>query len=112
MSGQRLSDTEYLILISTLKGKQMVRLYQQRWQIELLFGCLKSRGFRFEDTHQQEDERIKTMIFVLALTLCWAVKTGEWLLEQGYTRATLCRLNISKNEEKSSTVCSVLDLIN
>lgn len=85
MSGQQLSDTEYLILISTLKGKTMGQLYGQRWQIELLFGCLKSRGFRFEDTHQQKDERIKTMIFVLALTLCWAVKTGEWLLEQGYT---------------------------
>nr|WKN34482.1 IS4 family transposase [Tunicatimonas sp. TK19036] len=85
MSGQQLSGTEYLILISTLQGKTIWQLYGQRWQIELLFGCLKSRGFRFEDTHQQEDARINTMIFVLALTLCWAVKTGEWLLQQGYT---------------------------
>lgn len=85
MSGQQLSDSEYLILISTLKGKQMVALYQQRWKIELLFGCLKSRGFCFEDTHLKHDERISTMIFVLALTLCWAIKTGEWLLKQGYT---------------------------
>lgn len=90
MSGQQpggdpLSGNEYLILISTLKGKQIVGLYQQRWQIELLFGCLKSRGFCFEDTHQRIDERIKIMVFVLALALCWAVKTGEWLLEQGYS---------------------------
>jgi len=72
MSGQQLSETEYLILISTLKGKTISQLYGQRWQIELLFGCLKSRGFHFEDTHQQQDERIKTMIFVLAITLVWA----------------------------------------
>lgn len=85
MSGQQLSADEYLILISTLKGKQTVSLYHQRWQIELLFGCLKSRGFRFEDTHQHIDQRINIMIFVLALALCWAVKTGEWLLEQGYS---------------------------
>ncbi len=85
MSGQQLSGDEYLILISTLKGKQMVGLYQQRWKIELLFGCLKSRGFHFEDTHQRLDKRINSMIFVLALALCWAVKTGEWLLEQGVT---------------------------
>tara|TARA_R100000365_G_C2730034_1_gene60463 strand:+ start:53 stop:1126 length:1074 start_codon:yes stop_codon:yes gene_type:complete len=85
MSGQQLSNSEWLILISTLKGKQMVQLYQQRWKIELLFGCLKSRGFSFEDTHLKHDERISTMIFVLAITLCWAIKTGEWLLEQGYT---------------------------
>jgi hypothetical protein len=50
LSGQQLSGDEYLIVISTLKGKQMVNLYAQRWKIELLFGCLKSRGFRFEDT--------------------------------------------------------------
>ncbi|MEM9829737.1 MAG: IS4 family transposase [Bacteroidota bacterium] len=85
VSGYQLSPTEYLILISTLKGKKMIDLYAKRWQIECLFGCLKSRGFCFEDTHQQKDERINTMIFVLALTLCWAIKTGEWLLEQGYT---------------------------
>lgn len=75
--GQQLSDSEYLILISPLKGTQMVRLYQQRWKIELLFGCLKSRGFNFEDTHLKHDERISAMTFVLALTLCWAIKTGE-----------------------------------
>ena len=85
MSGQQLSGGEYLILLSTLKGKQMVNLYGQRWQIELLFGWLKSRGFCFEDTHQQIDQRINTMIFVLALVFYWAVKTGEWLLKQGVT---------------------------
>lgn len=85
MSGQQLTADEHLVLISTLKGQQMVAFYQKRWQIELLFGCLKSRGFRFKDTHHQLDARINTMIFVLALALCWAVKTGEWLLEQGVT---------------------------
>ena len=85
ISGQQLSGNEYLILISTLKGKQMVGVYQKRWKIELLFGCLKSRGFHFEDTHQRLDKRINSMIFVLALALCWAVKTGEWMLEQGLT---------------------------
>ena len=97
MSGQQLSGDEHLILISTLKGKKMVNLYHQRWKIELLFGCLKSRGFRFEDTHQRIDQRINTMIFVLALALCWAVKTGEWLLEQGYRIPVK---NLEKRQEK------------
>lgn len=83
MSGQQVDNNEYLILISTLQGKKMSLIYQQRWQIELLFACLKSRGFRFEDTHQQKDQRINTMIFVLALTFCWAIRTGEWMIEQG-----------------------------
>ena len=101
MSGQQLSADEYLILISTLKGEQMVNLYGQRWQIELLFGCLKSRGFCFEDTHQQIDQRINTMIFVLALALCWAVKTGEWLLEQG------CSIPIKKLKERQEKLYSI-----
>ncbi len=97
MSGQQLSGDEYLILISTPKGKQTVGLYQQRWKIELLFGCLKSRGFCFEDTHQRIDQRINTMIFMLALALCWAVKTGEWLLERGYNIPVK---NLEKRQEK------------
>ena len=97
MSGQQLSGDEYLILISTIKGKQMANLYGQRWKIELLFGCLKSRGFRFEDTHQQIDQRINTMIFVLSLALCWAVKTGEWLLEQGHRIPVK---NLEKRQQK------------
>ena len=101
MSGQQLSANEHLILISTLKGKQTVDIYGQRWKIELLFGCLKSRGFRFEDTHQQHDERINIMIFVLALALCWAVKTGEWLLEQGYT------IPVKKLEERQEKLYSL-----
>lgn len=97
LSGQQLSGNEYLILISTLKGKQMASLYQQRWKIELLFGCLKSRGFHFEDTRQRLDKRINIMIFVLALALCWAVKTGEWLLEQGYSIPVK---NLEERQEK------------
>ncbi|MGB3777137.1 MAG: hypothetical protein WA960_02175, partial [Tunicatimonas sp.] len=42
-------------------------------------------------------QRINTMIFVLALALCWAVKTGEWLLEQGYRIPVK---NLEKRQEK------------
>ena len=104
MSGQQLSGNEYLILISTLKGKQMVSLYKKRWKIELLFGCLKSRGFHFEDTHQRLDKRINIMIFVLALALCWAVKTGEWLLEQGVT------IPVKKLEKRKEKLYSLFRL--
>ena len=101
LSGQQLSGDEYLILVSTLKSKQTANIYGQRWKIELLFGCLKSRGFRFEDTHQQIDQRINIMIFVLALALCWAVRTGEWLLEQGY------KIPVKKLEERQEKLFSL-----
>ncbi len=31
--------------------------YSFRWEIENLFGALKTRGFRFEDTHLNDLER-------------------------------------------------------
>jgi hypothetical protein len=47
-----------------------------------LFGCLKSRGFRLEQTHVIELERLKKLIALLALAFCWAHVVGEWLSQQ------------------------------
>ena len=43
-----------------------------------LFGCLKSKGFGFEETHITRPERIEKLIAVLTITFCWAHKIGEW----------------------------------
>ena len=52
-----------------------------RWEIETLFGCLKGRGFHFEDTHITNRERIKKLLVLLAIAFVWAHKTGEWRSE-------------------------------
>ncbi len=52
-----------------------------RWEIETLFGCLKGRGFHFEDTHVTDRERIRKIFALLAIAFCWAHKTGEWQQE-------------------------------
>jgi IS4 transposase len=51
--------------------------YRQRWEIETLFGCLKTRGFCLEATRVSEPERLKKMMALLALSFCWAIKVGE-----------------------------------
>ena len=53
--------------------------YARRWEIETLFSCLKSRGFRLEETHLLHPERLKKLIALLALAFCWAHIIGEWL---------------------------------
>jgi len=55
-----------------------VEIYSRRQEIETLFGCLKTRGFRFEDTHITDQKRIKKLLVLLAVAFCWAYKTGEW----------------------------------
>jgi len=84
LAGQRISDKEYLILISDQPLTHGAPLYGERWGIEVFFGAIKSRGFNFEDTHLTKLERIDTLIFVLAIAFIWAFKTGENLLAKGH----------------------------
>lgn len=82
VSGMRLADGEYLIVVAPNYTKTAIADYGKRWEIETLFGCLKSRGFRLEETHVIEAERLKKLIALLALAFCWAHVVGEWLNEQ------------------------------
>lgn len=82
IGGMRLASGEYLIVVSPAKTHQAIAEYGKRWEIETLFGCLKSRGFRLEETHVTEPERLKKLIALLALAFCWAHIVGEWLSRQ------------------------------
>ena len=68
---------EPMIVLSNHKFPQAIKLYRLRWGIETLFSCLKTRGFRMEDTHVTHSGRIEKMIFILTIAFCWALKTGE-----------------------------------
>ena len=52
--------------------------YKRRWEIEVLFQCLQSRGFNFEETHLKDEERLKRLFAVLAIAFCWAYHVGAW----------------------------------
>jgi hypothetical protein len=73
---------EPLIVVSNEAFPNALDLYRWRWGIETLFSCLKTRGFRMEDTHMVEPAKIEKLIFVLAIGFCWAYKTGELLAQQ------------------------------
>ncbi len=82
ISGMRLPDGEYLIVVSNANEHCAIEVYGLRWEIETLFGCLKSKGFRFEETRLMRHGRIKKMVGLLALAFCLAHKTGEWRHEE------------------------------
>lgn len=82
ITGMRIDD-DYLIVVSNVESDktqpdQAIKIYAIRWEIETLFGCLKSKGFHFEETHIVNRDRIKKLIAVLAISFCWALLTGEW----------------------------------
>jgi hypothetical protein len=77
--GMRLPDSEYLILVTDSEPDGALEDYGKRWEIETLFGCLKTRGFDFECTHVVEPERVQKLLALMAVAYCWCVSTGEWL---------------------------------
>lgn len=79
LTALRLSDGELIIIASSKNDRQKaLEYYKERWQIETLFSCLKSRGFNLEDTHVTDPERIKRLLIVPVIAFCWAHRTGEW----------------------------------
>jgi hypothetical protein len=78
VAGLRLPDGQLLVVVTPDSPQTAIADYARRWQIETLFGCLKSRGFRLEDTHLSEPERLSKLIALLTLALCWAHRVGNW----------------------------------
>jgi len=76
--GLRLAD-ESLLIVTDQKPDTALEDYAKRWNIETLFGILKSRGFRFEETHLTDGDRINKLLALLALATLWTFKVGEWL---------------------------------
>lgn len=82
LTGLRLASGEYVIVASPRLTEDALADYGRRWEIETLFGCLKSRGFRLEETHVTDPARLEKLMALLALTFCWAVVVGDWLAAQ------------------------------
>ena len=77
LAGMRI-EGDFLIIATNQEASGAINIYAKRWEIETLFGCLKSKGFHFEETRIIKRERIKKLIAVLAIAFCWAHLTGEW----------------------------------
>lgn len=82
LSALRLADGELLIVATDRLLPDPIARYGKRWEIETLFGCLKSKGFNFEDTHIVEPVRIGKLLVLLSIAFCWAHRTGEWHSEE------------------------------
>lgn len=80
-SGVRLPSGEYVIVAAPKFTPTALDEYRVRWGIETLFGCLKSRGFRLEETHVTDPERLAKLLALLALAFSWAHLVGEWLAQ-------------------------------
>ncbi len=78
LTGARSERGELMVIASNQPNPQAVSIYLRRWEIETLFSSLKTKGFRFEETHLTDQKRINKMMALLAIAFAWAHKVGEW----------------------------------
>lgn len=78
LAASRSERGELMIIATNQEPRTAVAIYLRRWEIENLFQGLKSRGFRFEETHLTQRVRIEKLMALLAMGFCWAHKIGEW----------------------------------
>ena len=78
LAGSRSERGELMIIATNQMPATAVSIYLRRWEVETLFSCLITKGFRFEDTRLTKRDRLKKLMTLLAIGFCWAHKTGEW----------------------------------
>lgn len=104
LTALRLEDGDFLFIASSgAPQAEAIDAYADRWQVETLFGCLKSRGFNFEDTHLTDPERLAKLMGLLALAFAWTYRTGELLHDGG------CPIPFKKPSNAPSSPCSATD---
>ena len=79
VTGMRLPRGEYVLVVAERETADALADYAKRWEVETLFGCLKTRGFCLEATHVTDPARLRKLLALVALAFCWAHVTGEWL---------------------------------
>ncbi len=82
LAARRNERGELLIVVAPRYAHHAIQQYRQRWQIETLFGCLKTRGLNLEDTHMTKPERLEKLFALLTIAAAWALAVGEWIDEQ------------------------------
>ena len=75
LEATRLTDGQLLVVCSDKEGKG-IESYGERWQIETLFGSLKSKGFNLEDTHMTAPAKIDRLMSVLAIGFVLSCRAG------------------------------------
>jgi len=80
LGGIRVSKAdEALIVVSNSKmDKTTISTYQKRWEIETMFGALKSKGFNFEESKISEEDKVEKLMAFLSISFIWSILAGDY----------------------------------
>lgn len=69
---------EYLIVMTNTFAHRALNLYLRRWSIETFFQSVKQRGFRLEDTHLHDLQRLRKLFALVAIAFTVCLHIGRW----------------------------------
>lgn len=98
LSGSKLNNGEYLILVSFNKPEKADYYYKLRWQIEMTFKAMKSSGFDIEKTHLSDTARVEKLILLIMIAFVWAYKVGI------HIHQNIKPITIKKHRKKAKTI--------
>ena len=98
LAGMKLSQKDYLIIVTNRHPASAFTAYKKRWEIEMLFAALKKTGFNIEATHIADPIKLNTLVTVLALAFAWAHHVGEWLHD---SKTKVLKLTSHQSRQKS-----------
>lgn len=71
-AAKRRNDGTMIIIATNCEPNGALAAYKRRWQIECLFGDIKTRGLNMEDTKLTQPAKLSLLMAVVALALAWA----------------------------------------
>jgi len=70
---------EALILVSDHKmDTSTIFTYKKRWEIETMFGALKSKGFNFEESKLSHGYKVEKLMAFLSIAFVWSILAGDY----------------------------------
>lgn len=81
VSGMKMRNGKFLIVVTSDEPEKALEIYARRWQIETMFACPETRGFRFESTHLRDYDRIDKLLGIVTMAFVWAYLIGDSLDE-------------------------------
>jgi hypothetical protein len=78
---------EPLYLLTNLAlAPEAVQLYKKRFRIETFFSDQKSRGFRIDQSHFSDPDRLERLLLAACLAYLWVVYLGTVALAEGWNK--------------------------
>ncbi len=72
-------EDDPLLILTNDKNCDALKIYRERWSIEVFFQSVKERGFRLEDTHLKKTDRLAKLFAItcIAFVICLTIGVYE-----------------------------------